>query len=217
MIWGYNDDQYQESTLRSIECAKNITASQRTFCRWPALRPWSVAMQSPFPSSNLKCIHHRRFSKAWILRAVLVLIVDWAASINRAHPVELIASKRLYAAEASELFLPNSQDKTPLMSKQCAGIIEALLRVGDQRAAGRLSESSVHPAKEIEDFFEGVSAALRSGAGKSPFNFRYSLNKFEPVLIDACSPTTQHLNRQIQALIYPTYRFLVGSNRRIQG
>lgn len=100
-----------------------------------------------------------------------MLIVDWAVSINRAHPAELIACKRLYATEASELFRPYLQDKTPLMSKQCAGIIEALLAVGDQRAAGMLPESSGQPAKEIEDFFEGISAALRSGAGKSSFNF----------------------------------------------
>lgn len=108
---------------------------------------------------------------------MLVLIVDWAVSINSAHPAELIASKRLYATEASELFRPNPLDKTPLMSKQCAEIIEALLTVGDHRAAGRLSEASVQPPQEIEDFFEGISAALRYGAGKSPFNLQSWWNR----------------------------------------
>lgn len=137
--------------------------------------------------NNFKELHRSRFSKAWILRAVLVLIVDWAVSINRSHPAELIASKRLYATEASELFRPNPQDKTPLISKQCARIIEVLLTVGEQRAAGRLPLLSAQPAKEIEDFFEGISVALQYGAGKSPFNLQrlnlqFSSNKYENLL-----------------------------------
>ncbi|KAF7970849.1 hypothetical protein HWV62_22736 [Athelia sp. TMB] len=154
MMRGYSDDGYQESTLRSIECAKSVVAGQRILTPWPALRPW--------------------FSKAWILRAALVLTVDWAVSIDRAHPAELVASKRLYVSEVLDLFIESqAQDNRPDMSAQCARIIEALLNAGDQRAALRPLKPSCDgaspQAKEIQIFFDGVSASLLLD-GASPQN-----------------------------------------------
>lgn len=115
---------------------------------------------------------NHRFSKHWILRAALVLTVDWVVSIERAHPSDSIASKRLYVADALYIFHQHQNytlDKTPQMTVQCAKIITALLLVADQHAMSRQTDpcdqTACQSGKTMQEFFDAVSVALHSGPG----------------------------------------------------
>lgn len=153
----------------------------------------AVACSAALVSNALTIAHqdygihngYLRFSKHWILGAALVLTVDWVVSMDRAHPSDLIASKRLYVTDALDIFRQHQiypLDKTPQMTVQCARIVEALLAVADRRAVTRLlepsCESTCQPDKEIQDFFDAVSAALLLGPSASKSNINSSRMAF---------------------------------------